>query len=320
MAITGRLGDFDLAGVLQMLQQQGNSGHLQLEFQEQLGWLRISRGSVTQARVGELDISGILLRYLQAKGLDTTTWAHADARRGLEVLREEALRRGSLKEDECDRVIRQGLIDLGCRLFAWEKAQFRFTPGEEPTGSVQLGIDELTLEAMQRQDESPALEAEFPARQVLARTMEIDVLHFPPGDVPDLAPDRHVFMLLDGILTVEELEERTWLSPIRLRQSLQRLQQRDWIEEVEAASTHDAMQERDIQSSVLLQAGVCVTLAAAILLAAVLLLGDRPLLGLVDICSANWKSRLDRRQEPKRLLERVRSSQTPATAVAPESY
>lgn len=320
MAITGRLGDFDLAGVLQMLQQQGNSGRLQLEYQEQLGWLRISRGSVTQARMGELDISGILLRYLQAKGLDTTTWAHADARRGLEVLREEALRRDALETDECDRVIRQGLIDLGCRLFAWEKAQFRFTPGEEPTGSVQLGIDELTLEAMQRQDESPALEAEFPAHQVLARAVEIDSLHFPSEDVPDLSPDRHVFMLLDGILTVEELEGRTWLSPIRLRQSLQRLQQHDWIEEVEAASTHDALEERSLQSSALLQASICVVLTAAILLATVLFLGDRPLLGLVDIRSANWKSRLDRRQEPKRLLERVRNSQTPASAVAPESY
>lgn len=320
MAIAGTFGEFDLAGVLQMLQQQRSSGRLRMTSGDRYGELKLMGGLVVGAKVGALGLKGVVCRYLEAKGCDTSGWVGSASRRGLQELVREARRRGALQEDEVPGLLRLALLDLGTQFFAWERASFRFDPEPESSSMVSVGIDELTLEAMRRQDEMEGYAQEFAAESVFERCVDLARFPLKDGELLLHHPARHVLQLLDGLATIGELEERTWLSPFRLREALHLLKARDWIEEIDVGSVHEdeLVIERSWPGAVRTLVPLVSGALAALL--AVQAMGHRPWLRLMGRSDVRTGIRLEIRERPARLMARVLRGEAPANVHAPESY
>jgi len=320
MAIAGTFGEFDLAGVLQMLQQQRGSGRLRMTWNDQYGELKLVNGQVAGAKVGTLNLKGVVCRYLEAKGCDTSGWASSASRRGLQELVRESRRRGALLEEEIPGLLRMALLDLGTRFFEWERASFRFDPEPESPMVVAVGIDEITLEAMRRQDEMAGFAQEFVPEMVFERCVDMGRFPNKEGDLLLHHPARHVLQLLDGLASLAELEERTWLSPFRLREALHLLKVRDWIEEIDVGSVHE--DEVGVQQSwpEAVRALVPLLSGALVALLIVQAMGQSPWLRFMGRSDVRTGIRLEIRERPARLMERATRGEAPANVHAPESY
>jgi len=320
MAIAGVFGEFDLAGILQMLQGQRAGGRLLLNHAGQQGELALALGRIVDARCGDVGINAMCLRYLAAKGLDVQpAWSRqaAKAGAGLVVRAREAK---VLREDEAQVLHRQLLLDLGTQLFEWERAEFRFVPEEAQPAEVSIGVDELTLEAMRRSDELPILVKEIPASAVLDRKVDLERFPVKEGDVPLHHPARHVLELVDGVSSVEELLPRSWLSPFRFREALHHLRLRDWIEEADHASVHDPEEEEEEGQGGLWRAAAILAGVAVTSLAVALAMRERPVVAFLGAGNPAAQVRLEVRSRPAASWQRAGVGKPPVTAVVPDSY
>lgn len=320
MAIAGVFGEFDLAGILQMLQGQRASGRLLLNHEGRQGELALAHGRISDARCDAAGINTMCLRYLAAKGLDVQpAWSRQGAKAGAGLL-DKAREAKVLREDEAQALHRQLLLDLGTQLFEWEKAEFRFVPEEVPDDGISVGIDELTLEAMRRCDELPIFVKSLPLTAVLDRKVALERFPVQDGDVPLHHPARHVLELVDGVSSVEELLPRTWLSPFRFREALHHLRLRDWIEEADQASVHDALEEEEEGQGGLWRAAAILAGVAVTSLVLALAMRERPVAAFLGAGNPGAQVRLDVRARPAASWQRAGAGKPPVTAVVPDSY
>ena len=320
MAIAGVLGEFDLAGILQMLQGQRAGGRLLLNHEGKQGVLTLAHGRISDARCDDAGVNTMCLRYLAAKGLDVQpAWSRQGVKAGAGLL-VKAREAKVLREDEAQMLHRQLLLDLGTQLFEWEKAEFRFIPGEGPAAEISIGVDELTLEAMRRSDELPIFVKEIPASAVLDRKVDLERFPVKEDDVPLHHPARHVLELVDGVSSVEELLPRSWLSPFRFREALHHLRLRDWIEEADQVSVHDAQEDEEEGQGGLWRAAAILAGVAVTSLALALAMRERPVVAFLGAGNPAAQVRLEVRARPAASWQRAGVGKPPVTAVVPDSY
>jgi hypothetical protein len=320
MAIAGVFGEFDLAGILQMLQGQRASGRLVLNHAGVQGELALSNGQVFDAQCGNVGINGMCFRYLTAKGAEIKpSWIRQASRSGAGLIA-MAKETKALQADEALALHRMLLLDLATQLFDWEKAEFRFVPEIPQVFAVAVGIDELTLEAMRRADEFPIFRHDLAGATVLDRKVDLERFPVKEGDVPLHHPARHVLEMVDGVSTVEDFLLRTWLSPFRLWEALHHLRLRDWIEEVDHASVHESVEEVGSGRSSLWRAAALFAGVSITSLVVALAMRERPIAAFLGSGNPLAKARLEVRARPHNTWQRVLTGRPPASAVLPDSY
>ncbi len=320
MAIAGTFGEFDLAGVLQMLQGQRASGRLLLNDGGAQAELVLAKGMVYDCLCEGIGINTLLLRYLHYKrGEVPSAWSRFASRSGAALVtraREASL----LGEEEASQLHRMLLLDLATQLFLWDKSQFRFLPEVLAANGVAVGIDELTLEAMRRADDLPRFQEEYPDDTVLERKVDLERFPRKEGEAMLHHPARHVLELLDGVSTIAEHARRTWLGTFRLREALHLLGSRDWIEAADADSVHEAIEEQESSGNGLWKIGALLSLGAVLWLVAALAMRGPDLPKLLGTGDPSAKVRLELRERGARTWGRAMEGRAPVGMAMPDSY
>jgi hypothetical protein len=155
---------------------------------------------------------------------------------------------------------------------------------------------------------------------VLERKVDLERFAVREGDVPLHHPARHVLELVDGVSTLGELVERTWLAPFRLWEVMHHLRMRDWVEEVDPASVHEATEEGEELKDPFWRPAVLFVAVALASLAFSVGMRDSSMLSLLGFGDPIAKVRLEVRSRPGRLWERALVGKPPVDANLPASY
>lgn len=320
MAIAGTFGEFDLAGVLQMLQGQRASGRLLLNDGGAQAELVLAKGMLFDCLCEGIGINTLVLRYLTFKGCEVPpAWNRHGARSGAGLVA-RAVEAGLLQQDEATQLHRMLLVDLSTQLFLWDRAQFRFLPEEIQALGVAVGVDELTLEAMRRADDLPRFQAEYPDDTVLERKVDLERFPRKEGEPMLHHPARHVLELLDGVSTIAELAGRSWLCMFRLREALHLLGNRDWIEAADSDSVHEAIEEQEASGKGLWRVGALLGLGAIVWLALAVAMRGPSLPAFLGTGDPSARVRLELRERGARTWDRAQEGRAPVGMAMPDSY
>lgn len=101
--------------------------------------------------------------------------------------------------------VREQVKEIAYSVIRWDSGSFHFFEGEERTGeniTTSLTVPELLLEGLRRIQEKPLLESKFPTLDIIFERVQ------PPQRPKNLRfeeYEKHVFRLVDGTRTVQEI-------------------------------------------------------------------------------------------------------------------
>lgn len=189
MAVEGSLDLFQLPEILQIIAQEGKTGILTVQGENDIVAISFLGGEIVAADALNQTIEEGLGEVLLARGLLSTealaaAAAEQDAAGGrlLDILVAQGLERSALMD--ALRVQTQGLLQ---DLLGWSEGEFKFYSGDEVSyeeGFVPISVKDLLLSSLP--EEEPAAEedeAPAPAREAAAPAVETaapEIYHPPP--------------------------------------------------------------------------------------------------------------------------------------------
>jgi tetratricopeptide (TPR) repeat protein len=203
MSITGNLRTMDAAEVLQWLANGSKTGTLVLGNGQVEKKIYFQRGAVIMT--ASSNPKEYLGHFLVSHGLiDEKTLVKAmDMQQSNKMLLGKILVTiGAISESELDRMLRLKLEESVYEIFTWPEGDFQFLDGQLPQFTMiplQLNINALLLEGVQRADEWARIRLAIPSNQVVP--VAVAALEAPADD--HLAAK--VLNLVDDDRTIEEI-------------------------------------------------------------------------------------------------------------------
>ena len=254
MAFKGAFREFDIASVFQFIQGHQHSGRLDLKSKGKSAYLLFSHGEIVLVHDSDQSIGRLVIQYLLAKGVvdDEAVRQLVDAeRKDLVRLIRICIDNEWFDEGELNQVLQEGLMDLSCELFTWESGSYEFRPTDDEVPvahpAMMLTPEYVTLEAMRRLDEWKELKQEitpstlFKLNQSALGGKKIQV----EGHSPLKHPAVHLLVLMQGEHTVSDLSKKSFLSPFRLYEVLDKLKGRGIIEKISYSEAHSEPKKED---------------------------------------------------------------------------
>jgi hypothetical protein len=204
MRLDGRLEDFSLPDVLQLLTATSKTGALLLDAADggRQGVIRLGAGAVDGAS-SDLHRQA-LARRLVGAGMVTDEaleQAAADARGGASLVR-ALLDRSGLDADAVAGIAREHATDAACELLRWSAGSFSFRIGEPDPDGLALGlrVDELVAEGERRRQVWPSLTSHIPSPDTVLR-----LVASPAFDPSCTREEWGLLALVDGVRSVSEI-------------------------------------------------------------------------------------------------------------------
>ena len=237
MALEGRIVDFGVADILQLISQQQKTGVLIVERKddsiEVLFWngMIISAHPVAKAEkelLGEKLVKSGLITIEQLKrALDFQE-------NNLHHLGEILVEMGILGKNELDRIIRNQIYDTFSELFQWKEGSYAFeatTVNFNEKVFTPLGLEHIILDVLRMMDEWPDIMKSISSMETLYKQSVRTV----PAEADDTNEtmsheEKIVFNLLDGQNTVQDVVDKSLLGKYTAAKSLKNLLDNDHIE------------------------------------------------------------------------------------------
>ncbi|MGH9442020.1 MAG: DUF4388 domain-containing protein [Thermoanaerobaculia bacterium] len=265
MALRGTLRDFSLGEILQLIGYQRKTGVLTVEGEQDTVLVSFVDGRVVAAdsvqrafenRVGSLLVrAGKITPEVLALALD-------EQRRTRQRLGSALLARRAISADDLRTALRTQILNLIYRLFRWKDGRYFFSQ----ESSVDYDADHFTpvatenilMEAARMSDEWPLIEARIPSTDLVFRrapgTESLSLVAADgspgPGELLVSREEAIVWKLADGVRTVAEITEMTFLSDFDVVKAMDQLIGRQLLAPVLRVPATTTGAERIVASTV----------------------------------------------------------------------
>ena len=213
MAIRGNLSEASLADVLQLLAIGQKTGCLSVAGEGSFGTIHFDRGRIVYAGiVNRRDRLGDRLVRSGAITADTLArvLAIANAPDDRDVA-DALLADGLVERDVIEPLYRAQVEDAVYHLFGWTHGTFTFEADTRPTQRdvlISVSADSLLLEGARRVDEWTLIGRKIPSLDLI---FEVDAVRVSQREVPLSIVQERILPLVDGILDVNTIVERSGL-------------------------------------------------------------------------------------------------------------
>ena len=213
MAIRGNLSEASLADVLQLLAIGQKTGCLSVAGEGSFGTIHFDRGRIVYAGiVNRRDRLGDRLVRSGAITADTLArvLAIANAPDDRDVA-DALLADGLVERDVIEPLYRAQVEDAVYHLFGWTHGTFTFEADTRPTQRdvlISVSADSLLLEGARRVDEWTLIGKKIPSLDLI---FEVDAVRVSQREVPLSIVQERILPLVDGILDVNTIVERSGL-------------------------------------------------------------------------------------------------------------
>jgi hypothetical protein len=228
VALEGLLGAISLAGIVQVLQMQAQSGILTVTSDAREVQIALRDGAVDLALGHGVGSEFQLSRYLIADGvmLRKDLQGHLAAATGDGVaLGETLLRAGYVSAEQLEHALARQTSELVYEVLRWTSGRFRFEVGAvlPETSLARLGLpsETMVLEGIRRQDEWRMITPYIPSDQAVLARDETLVAAMAAERLD--RDERRVLDLIDGTRTVRKVADEAAMSSFDTCKVLYRL-------------------------------------------------------------------------------------------------
>ena len=237
MALEGKIVDFGVADILQLISQQQKTGVLIVERRDEsievLFWngMIISAHPVAKAEkelLGEKLVKSALITPDQLeRALDYQE-------NNFQHLGEILVEMGILGKDQLDRIIRNQIYDTFSELFQWKEGSYAFEATSVNFNEkvfTPLALEHIILDVLRMMDELPDIMKSIGSMDALFKKTGRSVsLRDEDGDGKMSPEEETVFKLLDGHNTVQDVVDKSLLGKYTAAKTLKLLLENDYIE------------------------------------------------------------------------------------------
>lgn len=217
MPLEGNVREFGLADVLQFIAGNQKAGVLQLTSKNDKASIAFDDGKITGAvygRQGKQDqLQNYLLRAKKVEKGKLESILKIQNETGI-PLGDLLLKEGLMSQEEIDSIVLFKIQEVLDEVFTWADASYKFNPDERlyqnSRSRVAIPAQSLLLETLRRKDEWPAISKALSSDGIILRIIpEVE----PEGDMePDV---QHIYNLIDGVKTIGQLIDETYLGRFR---------------------------------------------------------------------------------------------------------
>ena len=240
MALEGKIVDFGVADILQLISQQQKTGVLIVERSDQsievLFWngMIISAHPIAKAekeRLGEKLVKSELITPEQLeRALD-----HQE--NNFQHLGEILVEMGTLGKEQLDRIIRNQIYDTFSELFQWKDGSYAFeakTVNFNEKVFTPLALEHIILDVLRMMDEWPDIMNSIGSMDSLFKKTGRAVPLDDEEDYGKMSPEEEtVFKLLDGHNSVQDVVDKSLLGRYTAAKSVKILLDNDYVEIVQ---------------------------------------------------------------------------------------
>lgn len=240
MALEGKIVDFGVADILQLISQQQKTGVLFVERDADRMEVLFWNGMILSAHPVAKTEKDLLGEKLIQSGLVTD----AQLQRALDIQGKNLQHIGEilvelkiLEKEMLDRIIRNQIYDTFSELFQWKEGSYAFQPTLVDFNErvfTPMGFEHVLLDVLRMLDEWPSILRRISSMETVFRK----VAFADPAAISDIVSrfseeQRIVYNLVDGAMTVSELSDRSLLGKFITAQALRELLGSECIEKVE---------------------------------------------------------------------------------------
>ncbi len=238
MALRGTLRDFSLGEILQLIGYQRKTGVLTVEGEQDTVLVSFVDGRVVAAdsvkRPFENRVGSLLVRAGKITP-DILNRALEEQRRSKQRLGSALLARKAISADDLRVALRTQILNLIYRLFRWKDGRYFFSQESsvdyDSDHFTPVATENILMEAARMSDEWPLIEARIPSTDLVFRrapgTESLSLVSTESGPQPgELLVSREeaiVWKLVDGVRTVAEITESTFLSDFDVVKAMDQL-------------------------------------------------------------------------------------------------
>lgn len=238
MSLEGKIVDFGVADILQLISQQQKTGVLLVERGDEKIEVLFWNGMIISAHTVAKDDKDLLGERLVRSGLLND----AQLQRALSIQQKNRQHIGEIlvemnliSKEMLDRIIHNQIYDTFSDLLGWKEGSYVFqhTPVNfNEKLFTPLGFEHIILDVLRMMDEWPLLLESISSLDAVFKKTESQTCKKEAESM--LLPDQKIiFNLLDGRLSAGELAERSMLGKFATVQALRALLDRELIEPVE---------------------------------------------------------------------------------------
>lgn len=241
MALEGKIIDFGVADIVQLISQQQKTGVLLVERGTESIEVLFWNGMIVSAHPVATDDKELLGVRLVRSGLVT----EGQLQRALTIQRKNHQHIGEvlvemniMSREMLDRIIQNQIYDTFSELFQWKDGRYAFQPSSVNFNErvfTPMGFEHIILDVLRMMDEWPLMLKSISSLDAVFKKNE----RFEGGSVAaeaeaTMAQDQKtIFALLDGRSSVADLAERSLLGKFATVQALRALLDGEKIERVE---------------------------------------------------------------------------------------
>jgi hypothetical protein len=238
MALRGTLRDFSLGEILQLIGYQRKTGVLTVEGEQDTVLVSFVDGRVVAAdsvkRPFENRVGSLLVRAGKITP-DILNRALEEQRRSKQRLGSALLARKAISADDLRVALRTQILNLIYRLFRWKDGRYFFSQESsvdyDSDHFTPVATENILMEAARMSDEWPLIEARIPSTDlVFGRAPGTESLSLvstesgpQPGELLVSREEAIVWKLVDGVRTVAEITESTFLSDFDVVKAMDQL-------------------------------------------------------------------------------------------------
>jgi len=231
VSLEGKLSDFGVADIFQLIAQQRKTGVLEVRHDENTFEIHFVSGSVLRARPAESRPDGALAAFLLRSGLLAESdlaevWREQEET--LEPFPAVLASQGLVSKEDFQQMTRRLSDETIFELFLWDQGSFEFHPQPvtERDGDQLIGAEMVLLDALRMRDEWGNISRGLPdASAVLAPTADIEdfARRRPPLEQSSGLPGedlQRLYTLADGRLTLRRIMDLSRLGTFQAGRGL----------------------------------------------------------------------------------------------------
>lgn len=233
MALKGNLKDFGTTQLLNLINLARKTGTLYLEGPQHKAYLCFREGALIYAAADGQELS--LLPMLQQAGKLTPEQVRVIAAnvvgksdRDVAML---LIQSGHLQQQDLVKSVRQHIVNVAFRVFAWNTGTFRFEPADLPVQGklvTSIALENVIMEGSRRLKEWERLQDEIPSLDVALKFAEKPKT--PLRDVSLTVEEWRVISFVNPRNTIQQIAQYNNMSEFQIRKIVYGLLQAGLVE------------------------------------------------------------------------------------------
>ncbi len=245
MALKGKLEDFGITQLLNLINLARKTGTLYLQGPEQEAHLCFREGSLIYATMAGVD--DYLPLILQRAGVFTADHVkmirdNMPGKSAQDIAR-VLITSGRLKQQVVLGHLRQYVVDIVYQVFSWNRGTFRFEPAELPVQgkiTTSIALENLIIEGNRRLKEWELLRDELPDLEIALKFAERPTT--PLRDINLSVEEWRVISFINPRNTIRQIAQYNAMDELQIRKIVYSLLQAGLVEMIRPAQAVAAVQ------------------------------------------------------------------------------